>query len=104
VCEALGLRGDETVLIPKSNVPNLMLGPRVREAIEGGRFHIIPVTTIDEGISLLTGLPAGELGKSGTYPKGTINRMVVDRLAFLAEKARQASRNKGKPNPGDVVR
>ncbi len=104
VCEALGLRGDETVLIPKSNVPNLMLGPRVREAIEGGRFHIIPVTLIDEGISLLTGLPAGELGDDGTYPQGTVNRMVVDRLAYLAEKAREALRKKDKETPEDVVR
>jgi lon-related putative ATP-dependent protease len=104
VCESLGLRGDETVLIPKSNVPNLMLGPRVREAIRGGRFHIIPVALIDEGISLLTGRPAGNLGADGTYPKGTINRMVVDRLAFLAEKAREVSRKKGKQTPEDVVR
>jgi len=96
VCEALGLKGDETVLIPKSNVPNLMLGPTVREAIGAGRFHIIPVTTIDEGISLLTGLPAGKLGDDGTYPKGTVNRMVVDRLALLAEKAREAVRKKDK--------
>ena len=90
VCEARGLKGDETVLIPKSNVANLMLGPRVREAIAAGKFHIIPVTSIDDGISILTGVPAGESGDGGTYPEGTINRMVVDRLTLLAEKAREA--------------
>jgi lon-related putative ATP-dependent protease len=94
VCEALGLRGDETVLIPKSNVPNLMLSPKVREAVSRGRFHIFPVAAIDEGIGLLTGLPAGALRKGGRYPQGSINRMVVDRLTFLTERARESSRKK----------
>jgi lon-related putative ATP-dependent protease len=99
VCEALGLKGDETVLIPKSNVPNLMLSPKVRDAITAGKFHVIPVTTIDEGISILTGTPAGEMAEDGSYPEGTVNRKVVDRLALLAEKAREASRRKGKEIP-----
>ncbi len=102
VCEELGLEGDETVLIPRSNVANLMLGPGVRAAVADGKFHIIPVTTIDEGISLLTGIAAGELGEDGLYPEGTINRMVVDRLALLAEKAREA-RKKGKGRFEDGV-
>jgi predicted ATP-dependent protease len=96
VCGALGLRGDETVLIPKSNVPNLMLSPEVREAVTRGRFHIVPVATIDEGISLLTGVPAGAVGRDGQYPAGTINRRVVDRLALLAERARESSKKKDK--------
>jgi len=96
VCEALGLKGDETVLIPKANVPNLMLGPDVRDAVAAGNFHIIPVTTIDEGISILTGMPAGDLGEDGIYPEGTVNRKVIDRLALLAEKAREAGRKKDK--------
>ncbi len=99
VCKALGLKGDETVLIPKANVSNLMLGPDVREAVKKGKFHIIPVTTIDEGIGILTGIPAGELGDDGSYPEGTINRRVVDRLTLLTEKAREAKAKKpaGKP-------
>ncbi len=96
VCAALGLKGDEGVLIPKANVRNLMLSERVRDAIAKGRFHIFPVSTIDEGISLLTGLPAGTLGAKGTYPKGSINRMVVDRLAALTQTAREAARGKDK--------
>jgi predicted ATP-dependent protease len=94
VCQALGARGDEGVLIPKSNVPNLMLAPRVRAAVAAGRFHIYPVATVDEGITILTGVPAGSLAANGTYPRGSINQLVVQRLAVLAEKARESARKK----------
>jgi predicted ATP-dependent protease len=94
VCEALGLKGDEGVLIPKANVRNLMLSERIRDAIGRGRFHIFPVSTVDEGISILTGLPAGSLGAKDSYPSGSINRMVVDRLATLTQTAREAARGK----------
>ncbi|OFW58140.1 MAG: hypothetical protein A2133_01615 [Actinobacteria bacterium RBG_16_64_13] len=90
VCQALGLKGNESVLIPKANVRNLMLNEHVREAVSRGRFHIHPVSSIDEGISILTGLPAGALTSKGVYPVGSVNRMVVDRLAVLTEKAREA--------------
>ena len=104
VCEALGLEGDETVLIPKSNVPNLMLSPRVRQAIGAGRFHIIPVTLDRRGHQ-----PAHRRARransatTGPTRKGTINRMVVDRLALLAEKAREAARKKDKEIPEHVA-
>ena len=99
VCQALGLKGDEGVLIPKANVRNLILSDRVRDAVEKGRFHIFPISTIDEGISVLTGTPAGTLSAKGVYPKGSINRLVVDHLAVLTEKAREASRKKDKDVP-----
>jgi predicted ATP-dependent protease len=92
VCQALGLKGDEGVLIPKANVRNLMLSERVRDAVAKGRFHIYPVSTIDQGISILTGIPAGALGPKGAYPAGSVNRKVVERLALLTEKAREATR------------
>jgi predicted ATP-dependent protease len=94
VCEALGLRGDEGVLIPKSNVPHLMLNEKVKGAIADGKFHIYPIATIDEGISILTGVPAGECDEQGNYPEGTVNRAVIDRLKFLAEKARELEKKK----------
>jgi predicted ATP-dependent protease len=94
VCQALGAKGDEGVLIPKSNVSNLMLAPRVRDAVAAGRFHIYPVATVDEGIGLLTGVPAGAMGAKGAYPKDSINQLVVQRLATLAEKARDSARRK----------
>lgn len=94
VCEALGLKGDEGVLIPKSNVPHLMLNEKVQKAISEGKFHIYPIAAIDEGISVLTGVPAGECDEQGVYPEGTINRAVVDRLTFLAEKSRELAEKK----------
>ncbi len=94
----MGLTGDEGVLIPQANVRNLMLSDKVRDAIGAGRFHIYPVTTINEGISLLTGKAAGEKGPDGVYPEGTVNRMVEDRLAYLAEKAREARKKEKDEN------
>ncbi len=89
VCRARGLTGEQGVLIPASNVKHLMLAPRVVEAVRDGRFHVYPVHTVDEGIELLTGMPAGERRPDGTYPEGTVNRRVIDRLAEMAER-RQA--------------
>lgn len=88
ICKARGLTGSEGVLIPRTNVRNLMLNEEVREAMAAGDFHIYPVSTIDEGISILTGVEAGEPGTRVPYPKGTVNRLVADRLAELAEKRR----------------
>jgi predicted ATP-dependent protease len=94
VCRAMGLRGGEGVLIPKANVRNLMLADRVRDAVTAGKFHIFPVSTIDEGIAILTGVPSGVPAAKGLYPRGTVNRLVVDRLATLAEKAKESARKK----------
>jgi lon-related putative ATP-dependent protease len=94
LCQAMGPHGDEGVLIPESNIPNLMLANRVRHAVAAGRFHIYPVSTVDEAISLLTDVQAGSLSAKGEYPKDSINRLVVERLATLAEKAREAAHKK----------
>jgi lon-related putative ATP-dependent protease len=92
ICHERGLTGDQGVLIPKSNVRHLMLRPDVVADIAAGRFHVYPVATIDEGIELLTGRRAGRRRKDGSYPPGTINRMVHDRLAELSEKRRKFGR------------
>jgi predicted ATP-dependent protease len=89
LCKARGLTGDQGVMIPSANVKHLMLRHDVIEAVAGGKFHIYPIATIDEGIEVLTGLPAGEANSKGVYPKETINRLVADRLAALAEKRRE---------------
>ena len=77
------------VLIPESNVQNLMLRKDVVEAIAENQFHVFPVQTIDQGIELLTGVPAGERDADGVYPEGSINRLVEERLRAMAEKARE---------------
>ncbi len=96
VCQARGLTGQQGVLIPMANVDNLMLRQDVVEAARAGQFHVYPVTTVDEGIALLTGVPAGEPDAEGNYPPDTINGRVVARLTQLAEKQR-AFHNSPKP-------
>jgi lon-related putative ATP-dependent protease len=80
ICDARGLTGDQGVLIPASNVKNLMLREDVVAAVAAGRFHVYAVTTVDEAIELLTGFVAGERSPSGEYPPNTINRRVETRL------------------------
>ncbi|MEQ8967308.1 MAG: ATP-binding protein [Azospirillaceae bacterium] len=92
VCAAGGLTGDQGVMIPATNLPHLMLRADVVEAVRAGRFAVWAVRTIDEGIALLTGLPAGERVADGAFPEGTINRRVDDRLAAFAEAARAFAR------------
>lgn len=86
ICKARGLTGDQGVLIPKSNTQHLMLRKDVIDSLNAGDFHIYPVSHIDEGIELLTGIPAGEKQSDGTYPKNTINWMVQQRLEEMANK------------------
>lgn len=85
ICKARGLTGRQGVLIPRANIKHLMLRHDVVEAAKQGRFHIYAVSTIDEGIEILTGTPAGVADENGVYPEGTVNRLVQDRLAELAE-------------------
>jgi len=84
-CRKKGITKNQGVMIPESNVKDLMLRKDVVEAIKKGHFHIYPVKTIDEGIEILTGKKAGEKKADGTYPKGTINYLVDKKLRDLAE-------------------
>jgi predicted ATP-dependent protease len=84
VCQAQGLTGEQGVLIPRANVRHLMLKQEVVDAVARGAFHIWAAGTIDEGIALLTGLPAGERQPDGTYPSDTVHGAVQRRLAALA--------------------
>ncbi len=86
VCQARGLTGEQGVLIPQANVRNLMLRREVVEAVEAGQFAVYPIATIDEGIELLTGTPAGVADEAGIYPEGTVNRRVQDRLLAFARR------------------
>ncbi len=92
VCSARGLTGDQGVLIPASNVKHLMLRHDVVEAVRNEKFHIYSVETIDQGIEILTGMPAGERDAAGNFPLDSINGRVEARLVALAEKRIEAIR------------
>ncbi|MBI2322028.1 MAG: AAA family ATPase, partial [Chloroflexi bacterium] len=90
VCKANGLTGEQGVLIPASNVSHLMLKQEVIDAVQAGRFHIYAVGTVDEGIELLTGLPAGARQPDGSYPEGSINGHIAARMREMAQALRAA--------------
>jgi predicted ATP-dependent protease len=77
------------VIIPAKNIRNLMLKQGVIDAVKEGKFHIWAISTIEEGIELLTGLEAGTLQSDGTYPEGTVFRKVDERLAELGDIVRR---------------
>jgi len=83
VCQAKGLTEEQGVIIPKSNVKNLMLKTKVIEAVRQGKFHIYPISTIDEGMEILTGVEAGERGKDSSFPENTVNGRVQNKLKYL---------------------
>lgn len=89
VCRLQGLSKTQGVMIPKSNMRNLMLREDMVEAVKKGEFHIYAVSTIDEGISLLTGVEAGERDKDGKFPAETVHGKVQARLEDLALKAKE---------------
>ncbi|MCD6587932.1 MAG: hypothetical protein J7K88_05225, partial [Candidatus Fermentibacteraceae bacterium] len=88
ICSHRGLTGTQGVIIPGSNVVNLQLSHEVIKAVENGKFHIYPVSTIEQGISLLTGVEAGRKSSHGTYPADTILGMADGRLRQMAETVR----------------
>ena len=99
ICKARGLTGEHGVLIPQSNVQHLMLREDIVAACSAGQFRIFSVASIDQGIEILTGIPAGARGADGTYPPDTINARVEARLRGFAEKARQFGKAGDGTNP-----
>lgn len=91
VCRARGLTGSQGVLIPISNVKHLVLNDEVIQAVQDQQFHIYPVKHIDEGIELLTEMPAGR-PERGVFPEGSFNAIVEKRLRRFAKAARRWSR------------
>ncbi len=80
VCSHQGLTGDQGVIIPRTNVADLMLREDVLQAVEDGKFTIYAVDTVDDGIEILTGVKAGNVDKNGNYPKGSVNYAVQQGL------------------------
>jgi lon-related putative ATP-dependent protease len=87
-CAARGPVEGQAVLIPASNVKHLMLRADVREAVAQGRFAVYPITSIDEGIEIMTGTPAGERAADGHFPEGSVNARVEARLIGFSERLR----------------
>jgi lon-related putative ATP-dependent protease len=88
-CRAKGLTGRQGVIVPRANVANLMLPDEVVEAVAAGRFHVFAVETIDEGLELLTGRPAGVRGPDGAFPEGSLHDLVERRLRAYADRLRE---------------
>lgn len=93
ICKSRGLTGDQGVLIPKSNRKHLMLRQDVVEAASDGRFAVYAIETIDQGLELLTGMPAGEPDEEGSYPEDTVNGIIQQRLREMARERMRFSQN-----------
>jgi predicted ATP-dependent protease len=83
-CRIYGLTGTQGVLIPASNVEDLMLREDVLDAVAGGNFHVWPISRIEQGIELLTGMKAGQRNGDEKFPAQTVFAKVDDRLREMA--------------------
>ncbi len=96
VCNHGGLTGKQGVIIPRTNIENLMLRADIVQAVEEGNFTIYAIDTVDDGIEILTGMKAGKINAKGQYPAGTINRLVQESLqGFYQDYARYAKETHG---------
>ena len=96
VCAHDGLTGKQGVVIPRTNVDNLMLRADIVQAVEDGRFTIYAIDTVDDGIEILTGVKAGKSDNKGNYPKGTVNYLVEESLRqYYQDYARYAKETLG---------
>ena len=84
ICKMRGLDGSHGVMIPIQNVKNLNLSNEVVEAVKAGQFHIYAISSIEEGIEVLTGVPAGKKDKNGNFPAGTVNYLAYEKLKKYA--------------------
>jgi lon-related putative ATP-dependent protease len=89
ICKHKGLHGRQGVIIPAKNVRNLMLKQDVVDSVKAGQFHIWPISTIEEGVEILTGTPAGAIQPDGRYPEGTLFHRVDERVREMGEIVRK---------------
>lgn len=85
ICKQQGLTGKQGVIFPATNIPHLILRDDVVDAIENKQFILYPINNVNEGISLLTGLPAGERNAEGEFPENSVNHKVEQRLLEMAK-------------------
>ncbi|WDE13360.1 ATP-binding protein [Thalassomonas haliotis] len=85
LCKDKGLTGNQGVIVPMTNIVNLMLASDVIEAVEQGKFSIWAVEDINQALEILMDTPAGEMSKTGRYPRKSIHGMVLDKLSAFAD-------------------
>lgn len=85
ICKTRGLKGSHGVMIPKLNEKNLNLSDEVVEAVKQGLFHIYAISTIEQGIEILTGVPAGKRDESGRFTSGSVNSLAYAKLKKYAK-------------------
>ena len=99
LCRVKGLTGEQGVLMPTSNLRNLMLRPDVVQAVAEEKFHIYAVQSIDQGIEVLTDVVAGTRNTAGKFPAGSINALVEQKLTQFAERQRQINAAEARHDP-----
>lgn len=98
LCKIRGLDGTHGVIIPRRNVKHLMLKEEIQRAIKEGAFHIYAIDYVEEGLEILTDMPAGKLQPDGTYPEGTINYLVVKKLEEMSELMKKKEKEEDSSN------
>ncbi|MBS1112061.1 MAG: ATP-dependent protease La, partial [Nitrospirae bacterium] len=98
VCKLNGLNNNHGVIIPSKNLIHLMLKSEVIEAVTAGKFNILSIEKIEDGIEPLTGMPAGEIQPDGTYPEGTFNFLVAKKLEELSKAIKDKKDENGEKN------
>ncbi|MDP3111308.1 MAG: ATP-binding protein [Thermodesulfovibrionales bacterium] len=101
LCRLRGLDGSHGVVIPRRNIKHLMIKKAVVDAVREGKFSIYPISRVEEGIEILTGMPAGALQEDGTYPEGTINYLIVKRLTEISDALKEKKDKEEEKNEKD---
>ncbi len=99
VCKSKGLTNRQGVIVPRDNLKHVVLNDEVVVAVAAGQFHIYGVATVDEGIEVLTGVPAGEWQQEGGYPDGTVHARVEQRLTEMAQSVQEFDRDFDRETP-----
>jgi lon-related putative ATP-dependent protease len=102
ICRARGLTGDQGAVIPAANANNLALPGDVIQDVAEGRFHVYTVTTVDEAIEILTGVPAGARDKRGRFPKGTVHALVHNRLLQFSRALQRTAKSRSGGRRGET--
>ena len=100
LCRMRGLNGSHGVIIPKKNALNLFLKDEVVNAVKDGKFAVYTIDKMEEGLEILTDMPAGDMNENGEYPEGTINYLVAKRLEEISE-ALEKKKEKDKEGEGN---